>query len=141
MQSSCVLASVLESLLVSTVQSEAVTHSLCHYVRLSNQSKRSPILAEPFLISRNRRVSCSRFSFPFPLYLEVYFYFLQLLQYLLLTRSFSISQVLMRVEQEQRLTEDARRFSEQDAAAQRYAAQVLQVAYITVPLKLCLDMY
>lgn len=36
-------------------------------------------------------------------------------------------QVLMRVEQEQRVTEDARRFSEQDAAAQRYAAQVLQV--------------
>lgn len=33
----------------------------------------------------------------------------------------------MRVEQEQRVTEDARRFSEQDAAAQRYAAQVLQV--------------
>ncbi|WOG88078.1 hypothetical protein DCAR_0207311 [Daucus carota subsp. sativus] len=35
-------------------------------------------------------------------------------------------QVLMRVEQEQRLTEDARRFAEQDAEAQRYAAQVLQ---------------
>ncbi|XP_050387137.1 uncharacterized protein LOC126803375 [Argentina anserina] len=38
-------------------------------------------------------------------------------------------QVLMRVEQEQRLTEDARRFSEQDAAAQRFAAQVLQEKY------------
>ncbi|KAM1141204.1 hypothetical protein ACFX19_041901 [Malus domestica] len=38
-------------------------------------------------------------------------------------------QVLMRVEQEQRLTEDARRFSEQDAEAQRYAAQVLQEKY------------
>ncbi|XP_059456006.1 uncharacterized protein LOC132186181 isoform X2 [Corylus avellana] len=38
-------------------------------------------------------------------------------------------QVLMRVEQEQRVTEDARRFSEQDAAAQRYAAQVLQDKY------------
>lgn len=36
-------------------------------------------------------------------------------------------QVLMRVEQEQKVTEDARRLSEQDAAAQRYAAQVLQV--------------
>lgn len=35
----------------------------------------------------------------------------------------------MRVEQEQRVTEDARRFAEQDAAAQRYAAQVLQVAF------------
>lgn len=33
----------------------------------------------------------------------------------------------MRVEQDQRVTEDARRFAEQDAAAQRYAAQVLQV--------------
>lgn len=33
----------------------------------------------------------------------------------------------MRVEQEQRLTEDARRFAEQDSAAQRYAAQMLQV--------------
>lgn len=33
----------------------------------------------------------------------------------------------MRVEQEQKVTEDARRFAEQDAAAQRYAAQVLQV--------------
>ncbi|RWR85868.1 Rab-GTPase-TBC domain-containing protein [Cinnamomum micranthum f. kanehirae] len=31
-------------------------------------------------------------------------------------------QVLMRVEQEQRVTEDARRFAEQDAEAQRYAA-------------------
>lgn len=33
----------------------------------------------------------------------------------------------MRVEQEQRVTEDARRFAEQDAEAQRYAANVLQV--------------
>ena len=33
----------------------------------------------------------------------------------------------MRVEQEQKVTEDARRFAEQDAEAQRYAAQVLQV--------------
>ena len=33
----------------------------------------------------------------------------------------------MRVEQEQRVTEDALKFAEQDAAAQRYAAQVLQV--------------
>lgn len=38
-----------------------------------------------------------------------------------------ILKVLMRVEQEQRVTEDARRFAEQDVAAQRYAAQVLQV--------------
>lgn len=36
----------------------------------------------------------------------------------------------MRVEQEQKVTEDARRFAEQDAAAQRYAAQVLQVKKI-----------
>lgn len=34
----------------------------------------------------------------------------------------------MRVEQEQKVTEDARMFAEQDAAAQRYAAQVLQVS-------------
>lgn len=34
----------------------------------------------------------------------------------------------MRVEQEQKVTEDARIFAEQDAAAQRYAAQVLQVS-------------
>lgn len=33
----------------------------------------------------------------------------------------------MRVEQEQRLTEDARRFAEQDAAAQRHAANLLEV--------------
>lgn len=33
----------------------------------------------------------------------------------------------MRVEQEQRVTEDARIFAEQDATAQRYAARVLQV--------------
>ncbi|PPD87202.1 hypothetical protein GOBAR_DD15864 [Gossypium barbadense] len=38
-------------------------------------------------------------------------------------------QVLMRVEQDQRVTEDARRFAEQDAAAQRYAVQVLQEKY------------
>ncbi|XP_042475554.1 uncharacterized protein LOC122057501 [Macadamia integrifolia] len=38
-------------------------------------------------------------------------------------------QVLMRVEQEQKVTEDARRFAEQDAAAQRYAANVLQEKY------------
>ncbi|KAF8101938.1 hypothetical protein N665_0201s0234 [Sinapis alba] len=38
-------------------------------------------------------------------------------------------QVLMRVEQEQKVTEDARRFAEQDAEAQRYAAQVLQEKY------------
>ncbi|KAK8677283.1 hypothetical protein V6N13_142831 [Hibiscus sabdariffa] len=38
-------------------------------------------------------------------------------------------QVLMRVELEQRVTEDARRFAEQDATAQRYIAQVLQEKY------------
>ncbi|GAB4836505.1 hypothetical protein Ancab_001417 [Ancistrocladus abbreviatus] len=38
-------------------------------------------------------------------------------------------QVLMRVEQEQKVTEDARRFAEQEAEAQRYAAQVLQEKY------------
>ncbi|KAL1542491.1 TBC1 domain family member 10B [Salvia divinorum] len=35
-------------------------------------------------------------------------------------------QILMRVEQAQKVTEDARIYAEQDAAAQRYAAQVLQ---------------
>uniref|UniRef100_A0A5B6ZX67 Putative TBC1 domain family member 8B n=1 Tax=Davidia involucrata TaxID=16924 RepID=A0A5B6ZX67_DAVIN len=45
-------------------------------------------------------------------------------------------QVLMRVEQEQRVTEDARRFAEQDAAAQRYAAQVLQEKYEEVTASL-----
>uniref|UniRef100_A0A2N9IL30 Rab-GAP TBC domain-containing protein n=1 Tax=Fagus sylvatica TaxID=28930 RepID=A0A2N9IL30_FAGSY len=38
-------------------------------------------------------------------------------------------QVLMRVEQEQRVTEDARRSAEQDAAAQKYAVHVLQERY------------
>ncbi|KAI3776564.1 hypothetical protein L1987_46350 [Smallanthus sonchifolius] len=38
-------------------------------------------------------------------------------------------QVLMRVEQEQRATEDARIYAEQDAAAQRYAVHVLQEKY------------
>ncbi|GAA0143332.1 GTPase-activating protein [Lithospermum erythrorhizon] len=41
----------------------------------------------------------------------------------------AIIQVLMRVEQEQKVTEDARRFAEQDAASQRIAAQVLQEKY------------
>lgn len=40
---------------------------------------------------------------------------------------FQMLQVLMRVEQEQRVTEDARISAEQDAAAQRYAVHVLQV--------------
>ncbi|XP_057784567.1 uncharacterized protein LOC131001938 [Salvia miltiorrhiza] len=38
-------------------------------------------------------------------------------------------QILMRVEQVQKVTEDARIYAEQDAAAQRYAAQVLQAKY------------
>ncbi|KAL7265181.1 hypothetical protein ACSBR1_003023 [Camellia fascicularis] len=38
-------------------------------------------------------------------------------------------QVLMRVEQEQKVTEDARVFAEQDAAAQRYAVQMLEEKY------------
>ncbi|XP_057475617.1 uncharacterized protein LOC130763663 [Actinidia eriantha] len=45
-------------------------------------------------------------------------------------------QVLMRVEQEQRVTEDARRFAEQDAAAQRYASQALQEKYEEVTANL-----
>lgn len=36
-------------------------------------------------------------------------------------------QVLMRVEQEQKVTEDARIAAEQDVAAQKYAVHVLQV--------------
>lgn len=35
----------------------------------------------------------------------------------------------MKVEQDQKLTEDARVSAEQDAAAQRYAVQVLQVPW------------
>ncbi|VVB02689.1 unnamed protein product [Arabis nemorensis] len=38
-------------------------------------------------------------------------------------------QILMRMEQEHKVTEDARRLAEQDAAAQRYAAEVLQEKY------------
>ncbi|CAN4106945.1 unnamed protein product [Withania somnifera] len=38
-------------------------------------------------------------------------------------------QVLMRVEQDQRVTEDGRIFAEQDAAAQRHACQLLQEKY------------
>ncbi|CAN1257867.1 TBC1 domain family member 9 [Linum perenne] len=38
-------------------------------------------------------------------------------------------QVLMRAEQEHEVTEDARRYAEQDASAQRYACQVLQDKY------------
>jgi AcrR family transcriptional regulator len=38
-------------------------------------------------------------------------------------------QVMMRIEHEQRLTEDARLFAEQDAAAQRHAANMLQEKY------------
>uniref|UniRef100_A0ACD5VVH0 Uncharacterized protein n=1 Tax=Avena sativa TaxID=4498 RepID=A0ACD5VVH0_AVESA len=38
-------------------------------------------------------------------------------------------QVLMRVEQEQKVTEDARIFAEQDAAAQKYASHILQEKY------------
>ncbi|TMW92462.1 hypothetical protein EJD97_013013 [Solanum chilense] len=38
-------------------------------------------------------------------------------------------QVLMRVEQEQRVTEDARIFAEQEAAAQRHTSQLLQEKY------------
>ncbi|XP_051121456.1 uncharacterized protein LOC127244904 [Andrographis paniculata] len=38
-------------------------------------------------------------------------------------------QILMRVEQEQKVTEDARIYAEQDAVAQKYAAQVLQEKY------------
>ncbi|XP_073113323.1 uncharacterized protein [Elaeis guineensis] len=41
----------------------------------------------------------------------------------------AIIQVLMRMEQEQKLTEDARISAEQDAAAQKYAAHVLQEKY------------
>lgn len=45
-------------------------------------------------------------------------------------------QVLMRVEQEQKVTEDARRYAEQDAAAQRYATEVLQEKYETATASL-----
>lgn len=38
-------------------------------------------------------------------------------------------QVMLRMEHEQRLTEDARRYAEEDAAAQRHAANVLQAKY------------
>ncbi|KAH9307996.1 hypothetical protein KI387_035907 [Taxus chinensis] len=47
-------------------------------------------------------------------------------------------QVMMRVEQEQRLTEDARRFAEQDATAQRHAANVLEVKYEDAKNKLAM---
>lgn len=46
----------------------------------------------------------------------------------------------MRVEQEQKVTEDARIFAEQDAAAQRYAAQVLQVLLLILKVAVCFVM-
>ncbi|XP_047325829.1 TBC1 domain family member 8B-like [Impatiens glandulifera] len=45
-------------------------------------------------------------------------------------------QVLMRVEQEQRVTEDARIYAEQEATSQKYAAQVLQEKYEEVTARL-----
>ncbi|XP_042017612.1 TBC1 domain family member 8B-like [Salvia splendens] len=45
-------------------------------------------------------------------------------------------QILMRVEQAQKVTEDARIYAEQDAAAQRYAAQVLEAKCEQVALAL-----
>lgn len=36
----------------------------------------------------------------------------------------------MRIEQEQKVTEDARLSAEQDAAAQKYAVYVLQVLFV-----------
>ncbi|KAL8210665.1 hypothetical protein R6Q57_005102 [Mikania cordata] len=45
-------------------------------------------------------------------------------------------QVLIRVEQEQKVTEDARRYAEQDAAAQRYAIEMLQEKYETATASL-----
>lgn len=40
----------------------------------------------------------------------------------------------MRVEQEQRITEEARETAEQDAAAQRYAVTILQVSNLSSSL-------
>lgn len=40
----------------------------------------------------------------------------------------------MRVEQEQKVTEDARIFAEQDAAAQKFASHVLQVSSVCISL-------
>ncbi|XAR72076.1 hypothetical protein NMG60_11018578 [Bertholletia excelsa] len=45
------------------------------------------------------------------------------------TQENAMLQVLLRAEQEQRVTEDARRYAEQEAAAWRQAAQVLQEKY------------
>jgi hypothetical protein len=42
----------------------------------------------------------------------------------------------MRVEQEQKVTEDARIFAEQDAAAQKFASHVLQVSSVCISPKL-----
>ncbi|KAF8395609.1 hypothetical protein HHK36_019559 [Tetracentron sinense] len=42
------------------------------------------------------------------------------------------ARVLMRIEQDQRITEDARRFAEQDAAAQKNAPHVLQVFFLSL---------
>lgn len=82
------------------------------------------------LISKNKKVSWSRY---FLTYFLIALYFRHYHSALVIGLSFymcdhsKILKVLMRVEQEQRVTEDARRFAEQDVAAQRYAAQVLQV--------------
>lgn len=59
-------------------------------------------------------------------YLDRYLSSVMRTQYFLIT--YNILQVLMRVEQEQKITEDARILAEQDAAAQRYALEVLQVS-------------
>lgn len=52
-----------------------------------------------------------------------------LVAFLYKSMSFALVKVLMRVEQEQKVTEDARHFAEQDVVAQRHAVHVLQVFY------------
>ncbi|KAK8611104.1 hypothetical protein V6N13_131167 [Hibiscus sabdariffa] len=105
---------LLEEKKTAVLRSEALETALMEMVKLDNRRQLS---AKVERLEREVRELCKALSVK-------------------LEQENAMLQVLMRMEQYQKETEDARMFAEQDAAGQRYSVEVLQVKYTDAITKL-----
>ncbi|KAL4323423.1 hypothetical protein GQ457_11G009060 [Hibiscus cannabinus] len=105
---------LLEEKKTAVLRSEALETALMEMVKLDNRHQLS---AKVERLEREVRELCKALSVK-------------------LEQENAMLQVLLRMEQYQKETEDARMFAEQDAAGQRYSVEVLQVKYADAITKL-----
>ncbi|XP_022861713.1 ecotropic viral integration site 5 protein homolog isoform X2 [Olea europaea var. sylvestris] len=136
------LCSLLEEKRSATLRAEELEAALMEMVKQDNRRELSARVFLEYILSRTTSVILHGVTFRFTEILTVVeqleLEIAELRQTLAdkKEQENAMLQVLLRVEQEQKVAEDARLFAEQDAAAQSYAVNVLQEKYEKVATSL-----